>query len=180
MLFECRHGCSVDIGMTKAKQGLHRCDPHDAVLTYTKSLGSKPSDPGKPRKRSTLKQGKGFSASPAQRKAVRNKPCVYCAQCQGIDIGDGGGVFVVDPAHLWPRGMGGCDDALCVIPLCRAHHRLFDEGKLDILAKLIDGGYYPEMAHAIQAHELSPLTLLERLTGTEWAPLGSPERAVVR
>ena len=39
----------------------------------------------------------------------------------------------VEPAHLVPRRIGGCDHPDCVIPLCRTHHRLYDHGDLALL-----------------------------------------------
>lgn len=75
-----------------------------------------------------------------------------------------------DPAHLWPRGLGGCDDPLCVVPLTRAEHRAFDEGRLDLLPYLIAGGRWAEIAHMIDAHHADPVSVLQRLTGQRWAP----------
>lgn len=161
--------CESDIGMSRAKVP-HYCD-HGSLLVYVHGLSDKTKDPpGARGKRSTLKRGRGFAASKAQREKVKGLPCVGCGTADGEEFFDGGEPVRCDPAHLWPRGMGGCDDAQCVIPLCRACHRAFDEGKLDLLPRLIDGKFFPEMAHAIEAHELSPLTLLERLTGQEWSP----------
>lgn len=94
----------------------------------------------------------------------------------GLDA-DGGISAAVDPAHLWPRGKGGCDDPLCVVPLERRYHRLFDEGKLDLLPALINGAYWPEIAHVIEAHQVSPTQLLERLTGEKWIPRSELEAA---
>lgn len=51
----------------------------------------------------------------------------------------------VDPAHVVSRAQGGCDSPECVIPLCRAHHRQFDEGDLDVLPVL----WKDEQAHAV-------------------------------
>lgn len=59
-------------------------------------------------------------ASAAQREQVHGRICVYCGQKP------------VDPAHLASRAQGGCDDPLCVVPLCRACHRSFDMGELDL------------------------------------------------
>jgi hypothetical protein len=59
--------------------------------------------------------------------------------------------------HLWPRGRGGCDDALCVLPACWECHRLFDEGKLDLLAGIVRE-HKAEIAHA-QLHT-NPVSLL--------------------
>lgn len=168
MLHTCDQGCEVDIGMSKSRE-LHRCEPHNEVLKYGKPLSrsTPPSNPSSPKRRKQgLKRGRGFAVAPKQREKVAGLACLYC--------GAGASDYVaIDPAHLWPRGKGGCDDELCVGPLCRYSngegcHRLFDEGKLDLLPRLLDHGYFPEIAHAIEAHQLSPLTLLERLTGSEW------------
>jgi hypothetical protein len=72
-----------------------------------------------------------------------------------------------DPAHLVPRSRGGCDHALCVLPLCRRCHRAFDEGQLDLLAQL-EPRYRAELAHALS--HLPLLALLRRVTGARWAP----------
>lgn len=92
-------------------------------------------------------------ASPAQRAKVREARSIVSLQ-QGCD-----------PAHLWPRGRGGCDDPLCVVPLTRAEHEAFDRGQLDILADLIAAGCWAEMAHMVQVHHVDPLSMLHRLTG---------------
>lgn len=107
-----------------------------------------------------LKRGKGFAASTAQKIKVRDLPSVVSGQ-EGCD-----------PAHLWPRGRGGCDDPLCVVPLTRAEHDAFDDGVLDLLPYLIDRGYVPEMQHAL-GHCESPKLLIERLTGKPWAEQGA-------
>jgi hypothetical protein len=84
-------------------------------------------------------------------------------------------------AHLTSRGMGGCADPRCVIPLCREGggqgcHRLFDEGKLDILSLLVERGYFAELAHATEAHQLSPLTVVKNTTGLEYGPVAPLQR----
>jgi hypothetical protein len=81
---------------------------------------------------------KGFAASAGQRWHVSGEACANCGQGPGCD-----------PAHLVPRSLGGCDDALCVIPLCRACHRAYDQGLLDIEAAL-EPKYRAELAHALQ------------------------------
>lgn len=120
----------------------------------------------RPRRRgSTLKQGNGFAVVEAQRAKVRGLVCVGCGQ-------EASEWSAIDPAHLWPRGKGGCDHPDCVIPLCRHSredgeagcHRRFDEGRLELLPSLIDKGYWVEMAHPILRHEVSPYTLVDRLT----------------
>jgi len=54
----------------------------------------------------------------------------------------------VDPAHLVPRRLGGCDSSDCVVPLCRTHHRMFDSCRLALapfLAPALEG----ELRHAL-------------------------------
>ncbi len=109
----------------------------------------------RPRRRSTLKQGKGFQASRAQRDKVRGLPCLGCRQ-----------EIPVDPAHIWPQGKGGCDHSDCVIPLCRTCHRSFDEGKLELLERLAGTeAWAEEQAHPILVHGVSPVELVRRLSG---------------
>lgn len=73
----------------------------------------------------------------------------------------------VDPAHVVSRARGGCDHPDCVIPLCRAHHRAFDQRRLDLLAHL-EPGCRAELAHALQ--HLSLMGLLQRVTACRWVP----------
>lgn len=111
----------------------------------------------KPR-RSTLKQGKGFAASKAQREKVKERGSIISGQ------------EPCDPCHLWPRGRGGCDDPLCVIPLTRQEHRAFDEGKLDILPALHDHGCVAELQHALGHAGGNLIGLLQRVTGEHYTP----------
>lgn len=99
-----------------------------------------------------------FAASLAQRRKVADMVSIVSGQGP------------CDPAHLWARGRGGCDDPLCVIPLTRREHRLFDIGQLDILPSLIAAGCWAELAHAIEAHHVSPVSLLRRCTGERYVP----------
>jgi hypothetical protein len=91
------------------------------------------------------------SASAAQRAAVRGAPCIVCAARTAID-----------PAHLVPRGIGGCDDARCVVALCRIHHRAYDRGRLDLVPYL-EPRHRAQAAHAV-AH-LGLIGALRRLSG---------------
>jgi hypothetical protein len=104
-------------------------------------------------------------ASEAQRAKVAGQACLVC------------GKRPVDPAHLVPRSLGGCEDAHGCVPLCRARHRSYDRGELDLLAQL-EPSYRAELAHAL-AH-LSLLSLLRLVTGTRWRPVdrtaSSPRR----
>lgn len=122
-----------------------------------------------PPRNSTFREPRRSSfkeASPAQRAAVKDQPCVVC------------GVLGVDPAHLTPRGggWGGCDDPLCVIPLCRLHHGIFD-GRIPAANEPVDLApvialpeFAPQRAH--MATHLDFVTALQRLSGTKYAPVG--------
>jgi hypothetical protein len=95
------------------------------------------------------------TASDGQRAKVAGRSCLVC------------GRRPVDPAHLVPRSLGGCDDGQCCVPLCRAHHRLYDRGELDLLPHL-EAGHRAELAHALS--HVGLMALLQRLTGTRWRP----------
>lgn len=137
--------------------------------------------PRRPRN-STLNPGKGFAVAKQQRVKLKGLVCVGC----GRDVEDDPN-WTLDPAHLWPRRFGGCTSELCVVPLCRhlhlpdvGCHPLYDAGKLDIHGKLVDRGYWGEMAHVVEAHEVSPLTLVNRLTGEEHVGKSQIEAAQAR
>lgn len=91
------------------------------------------------------------TASTAQRAKVRDQPCAQC------------GRRPCDPAHLWPRGRGGCDHPDCVIGLCRLCHRAFDERRLDLLPIIAMNEYAAERSHMAAHADL--LSCVERLTG---------------
>lgn len=118
----------------------------------------------RPRRNSTLKRGPGFAVTKAQRDKVRGLPCVGCGREASTYV-------AIDPAHIWSEGCR-CTSPLCIFPLCRdiqgGCHVPYDRRELDLLSKLIDRGYYAELGHIISAHQVSPLTLIQRLTGTEW------------
>jgi hypothetical protein len=108
-------------------------------------------------------------ASPAQRAAVAGQACINC----GAEASE---YVAIDPAHLWPRGRGGCDDALCVLPLCRRYggrgcHRLFDDGELELLRIVIRdyGRWRAHLQHALE--HCTPVELVERLAAarTQWS-----------
>jgi hypothetical protein len=71
----------------------------------------------------------------------------------------------VDPAHLLPRSLDGCDDAACVVPLCQRCHRAYDRGELDLLPHL-GPRFRAELAHALT--HLPLIAVLRRVTGTRW------------
>jgi hypothetical protein len=97
-------------------------------------------------------------ASDAQRAKVADRQCLVC------------GERPVDPAHLVPRSLGGCNERDCVVPLCRSHHRAYDRRALDLLPYLEPGGR-AELAHALM--HLPLLGLLQRVTGARWTPAGA-------
>ena len=68
-----------------------------------------------------------------------------------------------DPAHLTPRSLGGCDDARCVIPLCRTHHRLYDSGRLDLESVLALDEFCVERGH--MATHMSLARCIRQLRG---------------
>ena len=63
----------------------------------------------KPVQRSpSLQRTPSMVATDAQRAAVAGRSCIVCGTDRRID-----------PAHLISRSLGGCGDALCVVPACR-------------------------------------------------------------
>ena len=106
-----------------------------------------------PLKRTTALKRRPFApASPAQRAKVQGQRCLVCRSTTRID-----------PAHLIARSAGGCDDALCVIALCRSCHRRYDSGALDLVAYL-EPGHRAEAAHAVAHVGLG--AALRRISGT--------------
>ena len=89
------------------------------------------------RRTKPLQRTSSMEASEAQRVAVAGLCCIVCSTDRWID-----------PAHLIPRSLGGCGDALCVVPLCRSHHRAYDRGELDLLPYL-EPGWRAQLAHAV-------------------------------
>lgn len=106
--------------------------------------------------RPALRRAPISPASPAQRSKVAGRASIVSGQSP------------CDPAHVWPRGRGGCNSVDCVIALTRLEHQAFDNGDLDILPYLIDHGCWVEMAHAVLVHQVDPIALLQRLTGDRW------------
>jgi 5-methylcytosine-specific restriction endonuclease McrA len=74
----------------------------------------------------------------AREKVERESFCRHC-----------GTPFDLDAAHIIPRSRvkpGPAEDALNIVPLCRAHHSLYDGGTLDLLPVLTR----PEQAYAVE------------------------------
>jgi hypothetical protein len=78
-----------------------------------------------------------MAATGDQRAAVAGRSCVVCGSHRRID-----------PAHLIPRSLGGCGDPLCVVPLCRLHHRCYDRGELDLLPYL-EPAWRAQLSHGV-------------------------------
>lgn len=173
--------CERDIGSSKAHVP-QTCD-HGELLVYVHGLKR-----GAPMRRvsakrekrvrrqgSTMKPGKGMAASKAQQEKVRGLPCAGCGAEESEYV-------AIDPAHLWPRSQCPCDHAEGVVPLCRTAdggcHRTYDSAStrasLRLDEKLLTRGYYEALAHPIAAHEVSPLSLLQHVSGQKWMPVESP------
>jgi hypothetical protein len=95
--------------------------------------------------------------SKALKEIVRDVPCLVC------------GVENCDPAHVISRGHTtvGQEDPRAVIPLCRADHRRFDNGELDLLGRM-EPYYCWELGFAVQRAGL--IYTLKRVTGEDWVP----------
>jgi hypothetical protein len=104
-----------------------------------------------PPRRTPLARGATPGALRAQRDAVRGRACIVC-----------GTRTAIDPAHLVPRSLGGCAHPLCVVALCRTHHRAYDRGRLDLVPYL-EPRHRAHVAHAV-AH-LGLIGALRRLSG---------------
>jgi hypothetical protein len=89
------------------------------------------------RRTAPLARTSASRASAIQRAKVAGLRCLVC-----------GAATRIDPAHLVPRSLGGCDEADCVVPLCRTHHRAYDKGGLDLVAHL-EPDWRREAAHAV-------------------------------
>jgi len=90
------------------------------------------------KRRAALKRAPFARASAAQRAKVAGRRCLACDAATRID-----------PAHLVPRSLGGCDDPRCVVALCRFCHQRYGRGELDLVAHL-EPGHRAEAAHAVE------------------------------
>ena len=105
--------------------------------------------------------GRRVPASVAQGRRVAGRRCLVC------------GRRPVDPAHLVPRRLGGCDSPDCVVALCRTHHRLYDTARL-ALAPYLGDGQRGELRHALTHVTGGELRLA--LAGAGWpAPWQLPD-----
>ena len=112
--------------------------------------------PKTPLRRSTpLRRTSSMTATDRQRAAVAGQTCIVCGTDRRID-----------PAHLIPRSLGGCGDALCVVPACRLHHRAYDRSELDLLPYL-EPAWRGQLAHAVG--HVGLIAALRRITGARTA-----------
>ena len=109
-------------------------------------------------------------ASPAQKSKVEREGCRMSYLINSHGRFQGVEPVVVDPAHITPRAIGGCDDELCVVPLTRFNHLCYDRGELDILPHLT----LEEQAHAVS--HMGILAALKRTTGDEYITLDEAQR----
>ena len=106
-------------------------------------------------RKAPLQRTPSMAATEAQRAAIAGHACVVC-----------GTTIRVDPAHLISRSLGGCGDPACCVPLCRAHHRAYDTGQLDLLAYL-EPSWRPQLAHAVE--HVGLIGALRRISGSATA-----------
>lgn len=101
-------------------------------MSLTRKIATRP---GPTRPRAVVATPR-VAASAEQRRKVAGLGCAVCGRSP------------VDPAHLVPRRLGGCDSPDCIVPLCRAHHRSFDSGLL-ALAPYLMPEFERELRHAM-------------------------------
>jgi hypothetical protein len=116
-----------------------------------------------PRRRAALARRRALRRSaPLERTSVAPASAVQRAKVTGLRCLVCGAATRIDPAHLVPRSLGGCDEADCVVALCRTHHRAYDRGGLDLVAHL-EPQWRREVAHAVG--HLGLVGALRRLSG---------------
>ena len=98
-----------------------------------------------------------MAASEAQRAKIIGAACVVCQKTKGSR-----------PRTSRRARIGGCDHPDCVVPMCWAHHRAYDTGRLDLLPYL-EPRWRAEIAHAVG--HLGLISAYRRLTG---GPLPRP------
>jgi hypothetical protein len=87
--------------------------------------------PPRAAQRPSLKRTQLGRTTPEQKQRVAGRRCLVCAEHAGH----------CHPAHVIPRGHPkmtdvAADDTRAVVPLCFAHHRQFDDAKIDLLPYL--------------------------------------------
>jgi hypothetical protein len=106
------------------------------------------------RRSKPLQRSASMAATEAQRAAVAGRCCLACCTDKRINA-----------AHVIPHSLGGCGDALCVVPLCRTPcHRAYDRGELDLLPYL-EPAWRAQLAHAVG--HVGLIGALRRISPTE-------------
>ena len=108
------------------------------------------------RRTKPLERTASMAATERQRAAVAGRRCIVCGTDRRID-----------PAHLISRAMGGCGDPLCVVPVCRAHHRAYDRCELDLLP-FLEPAWRAQLAHAVG--HVGVIGALRRISGMRREP----------
>ena len=122
--------------MPKFRPVVEGANPAASVAYTAMSLLRKTATrPGPTRPRAVVATPR-VAASAEQRRKVAGLGCLVCGRSP------------IDPAHIVPRRLGGCDSPDCVVPLCRAHHRSFDSGLL-ALAPYLMPMFELELRHAL-------------------------------
>jgi hypothetical protein len=93
--------------------------------------GRKPLQPTKP-----LQRTASLAATDSQRAVVEGRPCIACGATRRIDA-----------AHLIPKALGGCGDAVAQPPSAVCNPA-YDSGELDLLAYL-EPAWGAQFAHAV-------------------------------
>lgn len=104
-----------------------------------------------------------FAASRHQREKAHHIGCIVC----GLQSHE----TRIDPAHVLSRALGGCDAAMCVVPLCAKHHDQYDQGELDLLPHMTNGQYVEELQHALGHMNGNIIGLLRHISGRRWEPV---------
>ena len=108
------------------------------------------------RRSSSLQRTPSMAATDTQRAAVAGRRCIVCGTDRRID-----------PAHLIPRSLGGCGDALCVTAPAVRCHRAYDRGELDLLPYL-EPAWRAQLAHAVG--HVGLIGALRRISGMRGGP----------
>ena len=159
------HSCKCTHDSVMGRKRPRFCDCGNAFVSERVVSTSSVAKESKPRPHSsTLKRGRGFSASPQQQRKVRHLPCVVC----GLDRHEA----QIHAAHVYPRRFQSCECAEGVVPLCAEHHRLYDDPDqhFDLLRHLVTRDYHLELVHAVAVHHVPIRELLDQVTGVKWEP----------
>lgn len=159
----CEHGNHF---LTEAQQVASQ-KPRGSLRPISEKRAAEETAGTRPRSNgSTLAQtNTGFTASPAQRKKVRNLACLVC----GRDRHEA----EIEAAHVCARRLAPhCDCPDGVVPLCHECHQRYDDlgAHFDLLPALITHGYRAEVVHAFLEHGVGLVDLLSHISGERYLP----------